>query len=62
MIVEIGLVSCTKDKRDVASKPKDLYMESTLFRKARAYYEKYYVGWYILSAKYNFLKRLDQEK
>ena len=50
--MDIGLVSCTKSKRDQAAPPKDLYDESALFRKARAYVEQNHDGWYILSAKH----------
>jgi len=32
--MEIGLVSCTKSKREQAAKPADLYMESAFFRRA----------------------------
>lgn len=53
--MEIGLVSCTKSKKDEASKPKELYMESQLFRKKRNYVEKNHDAWYILSAKHGLL-------
>jgi len=53
--MEIGLVSCTKSKRDQAAKPADLYMESALFRKAREYVETNHDTWYILSAKHHLL-------
>lgn len=51
----IGLISCTKSKKDHPSKPKELYMTSHLFKKARKYCEKYHDGWYILSAKHHLL-------
>lgn len=53
--MKIGLVSCSKSKRDEAAKPADLYMESAFFRKARAYVETYHDSWYILSAKHRLL-------
>lgn len=53
---EIGLVSCTKSKRDRAARPADLYMESAFFRKARAYVEANHDAWYILSAKHELLE------
>lgn len=53
--MEIGLISCTKSKRDDSAQPKDLYMESPLFRKARAYAERVHDEWYILSAKHHLL-------
>ena len=53
--MEIGLVSCTKSKRDRATKPADLYMESAFFRKAREYVETNHETWYILSAKHHLL-------
>lgn len=55
MTREIGLVSCTKSKREQATKPADLYMESAFFRKAREYVEANHEGWYILSAKHHLL-------
>jgi len=53
--MDIGLVSCTKSKREQSSKPADLYMESAFFRKARAYVEANHDAWYILSAKHRLL-------
>ena len=53
--MEIGLVACTKSKRSITSIPKELYMESDLFRKKRKYCESYHQKWYILSAKYHLL-------
>jgi len=53
--MEIGLVSCSKSKKDEKSKPKELYMESQLFRKKRKYVEENHDKWYILSAKYGLL-------
>ncbi|MGQ3330658.1 DUF6884 domain-containing protein [Halorubrum sp. FL23] len=53
--MEIGLVSCTKSKREKAAKPKDLYLESAFFRKARQYVEANHDRWYILSAKHHLL-------
>ena len=51
--MEIGLVSCTKSKREESAKPADLYMESAFFRKAREYVESNHDDWYILSAKHH---------
>jgi len=53
--MEVGLVSCTKSKKDVPSKPKELYMESALFRKARRHVENQLDNWFILSAKHGLL-------
>lgn len=53
--MEIGLVSCTKSKREQASEPADLYMESAFFRKAREYVEANHDRWYIL-AKHHLLE------
>ncbi|TQQ79513.1 DUF6884 domain-containing protein [Halonotius roseus] len=53
--MDIGLVSCTKSKRDRAMKPADLYEESAFFRKARKYVESNHDRWYIISAKYHLL-------
>jgi hypothetical protein len=54
--MEIGLVSCTKSKHDRAVRPKELYMESAFFRKAREYIEANHDAWYILSAKHHLLE------
>ncbi|MFP8955045.1 DUF6884 domain-containing protein [Natrialbaceae archaeon A-arb3/5] len=54
-MTEIGLVSCTKSKREQASNPADLYMESAFFKKARRYAEANHDEWYILSAKHHLL-------
>ncbi len=53
--MEIGLVSCTKSKREQATEPADLYMPSTFFTKAREYVEANHDRWYILSAKHHLL-------
>ena len=53
--IEIGLVSCTKSKREQAAKPANLYMASTFFQKAREYVEANHDRWYILSAKHHLL-------
>jgi hypothetical protein len=53
--MQIGLVSCTKSKRDEPAPPGELYTESALFRKARAYCEQYHDDWYVLSAKHHLL-------
>jgi len=53
-MVEIGLVSCVKTKRDEPAQPKDLYT-SDYFDKMRVYAEQYHDEWYILSAKHGLL-------
>lgn len=53
--MEIGLVSCTKSKRDQPAKPAELYIESSFFKKAREYVESNHDEWYILSAKHHLL-------
>lgn len=53
ILMEIGLISCTKSKRDQSAQPQELYMESPLFRKARAYAERVHDEWYIHSAKHH---------
>jgi hypothetical protein len=53
--MDIGLMSCSKSKREQATKPAELYMESVFFRKARAYVEANHDDWYILSAKHHLL-------
>jgi len=54
-MADIGLVSCTKSKREDQAKPAELYMESPLFRKARKYVEANHDDWFILSAKHHLL-------
>ena len=51
--MEIGLVSCTKSKREQAANPAELYMESTFFQKAREYVKTNHDAWYILFAKHH---------
>lgn len=53
--MEIGLVSCTKSKREESTAPRDLYDPSAYFRKARSYAETHHGDWYILSAKHGLL-------
>ncbi|TET55369.1 MAG: hypothetical protein E3J64_00350 [Anaerolineales bacterium] len=53
--MNIGLVSCTKRKLDHACPARELYSASALFRKARAYCERHYDAWYILSAKHDLV-------
>jgi len=55
-MTEIGLVSCTKKKREESSSPAELYMESPYFRKMREFCEANHDLWYILSAKYGVLE------
>ncbi|MDB9253943.1 DUF6884 domain-containing protein [Halorubrum ezzemoulense] len=52
--MEVGFVRCVKSKRE-AAKPKELYLESAFFRKARQYVEANHDAWYILSAKHHLL-------
>jgi hypothetical protein len=54
--MEIGLVSCTKSKREHAAPPEDLYDESAFFTKSRQYTQANHDNWYILSAKHGLLK------
>lgn len=53
--MQVGLVSCTKTKRETSASPRDLYDVSALFRKARSYCERHHDTWYILSTKYGLL-------
>jgi len=55
-MTEIGLVSCTKTKRDEAAPPGELYSPSTLFSKASRYCERHHDDWYVLSAKHHLLE------
>lgn len=44
-----------KSRREGAAQPKDLYLESAFFRKARQYVEANHDVWCILSAKHSLL-------
>lgn len=54
-MIEIGLVSCTKSKREGPASPRLLYDESAYFRKASEYCEQHHDEWFILSAKHHVL-------
>ena len=54
--MEIGLVSCTKQKREQPSTPANLYAPSAYFRKMRDYCEENHKRWYVLSAKHGLLE------
>jgi len=51
----LGLISCTKRKKDFPCKASEMYSASDLFRKAYAYCYKNYDNVAILSAKYGLL-------
>ena len=51
----LGLISCTKKKKDYPCKASEMYLASDLFRKAYAYCTKKYDKVAILSAKYGLL-------
>lgn len=51
----LGLISCTKAKREYPSKASEMYQPSYLFRKAYSYAVKNYDFVAILSAKYGLL-------
>lgn len=53
--MEIGLVSCMKDKKSKAARPAELYSRSTLFSKSSTYCKQNHNEWYILSAKHHVL-------
>lgn len=52
---EVGLVGCTKSKKDEPSIPQELYSESKLFQGRSEYAKKNHDEWYILSAKHGVL-------
>lgn len=54
-MTEVGLISCTKSKRDSPAQPRDLYDTSTLFTKVRSYADANHDDWYVLSAKHHLL-------
>jgi hypothetical protein len=59
--VKVALVSCTKHKNNYTCTAKEMYKESTLFKKAVKYIEQQdYDNWYVLSAKYGLIKQSDE--
>ena len=56
----LGLVSCTKTKKDYRCKASEMYSASDLFRKAYAYCMKKYHNVAILSAKYGLLLPIEE--
>jgi hypothetical protein len=54
MTPRFALVCCGKQKLGVPAPAKDLY-QSTLFKKTRAYAERHYAGWFVLSAQHHVL-------
>jgi cytoplasmic iron level regulating protein YaaA (DUF328/UPF0246 family) len=58
--MKIALVSCTKIKANYTCTAKEMYRESTLFKKAVKYIEQQdYDEWYVLSAKYGLINQND---
>jgi hypothetical protein len=59
--MKIALVSCTKLKADYSCSTREMYQESSLFKKATKYIEQQdYNDWFVLSAKYGLLRQDDQ--
>ncbi len=56
----LGLISCTKRKRDTKCTSAEMYSASDLFKKAYAYCTKKYSAVAILSAKYGLLLPHDE--
>lgn len=52
--MEFGIISCVSQKRDSATRPRNLYV-SDYFEKMRMYSETYHDDWRILSAKHGIL-------
>jgi hypothetical protein len=58
--MKIALVSWTKVKANYPCTTREMYQESSLFKKAVKYIEQQdYDDWYVLSAKYGLLKQND---
>lgn len=53
--MDVGLVNCTKSKRESAAPPREPHEPSAYFRKARAYCERTHDELYILSANHHLL-------
>jgi hypothetical protein len=56
----LGLVSCTKEKKNYPCKASEMYLASDLFKKAYRYANKNYSAVAILSAKYGLLLPSDK--
>ncbi|MFJ8264773.1 DUF6884 domain-containing protein [Peribacillus asahii] len=58
--MKIALVSCIKLKANYPCSAREMYQESTLFKKAIRYIDQQnYDDWYVLSAKYGLLRQQD---
>jgi len=57
-VTRIVLAQCTAKKRDGRHRAKDLYDDSTYFRKQRAYARAKGDYWLILSAEYGLVDRV----
>ncbi|MGG3608074.1 DUF6884 domain-containing protein [Priestia megaterium] len=58
--MKIALVSCTKVKSTYPCNAREMYQQSTLFKKAVKYIEhNKYDDWFVLSAKYGLLRQHD---
>ncbi|MGU3394203.1 DUF6884 domain-containing protein [Priestia sp. D51] len=56
--MKIALVSCTKVKANYPCVTREMYQQSTLFKKAIKFIEQRdYDDWFVLSAKYGILKQ-----
>ncbi|MBZ5753042.1 DUF6884 domain-containing protein [Metabacillus rhizolycopersici] len=56
--MKIALVSCTKLKADYPCSAREMYQESTLFKKAVKFIEqKDYDDWFVLSAIFHFREK-----
>lgn len=61
VLLKIALVSCTKLKANHPCSAREMYQESTLFKKAVKFIEQQdYDNWYVLSAKYGLLRQNDE--
>jgi hypothetical protein len=54
--MRIGLVGCSKSKRERAAPARDLYDRSTLFRGARCFVQQRCERWFVLSAKHGLVR------
>lgn len=58
--MKIAFISCTKLKASYSCSAREMYQESTLFKKAIKYIEQQdYDEWFVLSAKYGLLRQQD---
>ena len=54
-VLHVGLVACSRTKAEGPRPARDLYV-SPLFRAARAYAQRHYAQWFVLSARHGLVE------